>query len=64
MLIAPNADPTDGFIEFVRWGPIGRFGLLRMLPRLYDGTHITASARFAPRRAPRRIQALPLPWTS
>jgi YegS/Rv2252/BmrU family lipid kinase len=40
MLIAPGADPSDGFIEFVRWGPIGRFGLLRMLPRLYDGTHI------------------------
>jgi diacylglycerol kinase (ATP) len=40
MLIAPEADPSDGFIEFVRWGPIGRLGLLRMLPRLYDGTHI------------------------
>jgi diacylglycerol kinase (ATP) len=40
MLIAPQADPTDGFIEFVRWGPIGRLALLRMLPRLYDGTHI------------------------
>jgi YegS/Rv2252/BmrU family lipid kinase len=40
MLIAPGADPSDGFIEFVRWGPIGRWGLLRMLPRLYDGTHI------------------------
>ena len=40
MLIAPNADPTDGLIEFVRWGPIGRLGLMRMLPRLYDGTHI------------------------
>jgi diacylglycerol kinase (ATP) len=40
MLIAPNADPADGLIEFVRWGPIGRFGLMRMLPRLYDGTHI------------------------
>jgi diacylglycerol kinase (ATP) len=40
MLIAPQANPSDGFIEFVRWGPIGRFGLLRMLPRLYDGTHI------------------------
>ncbi len=38
MLIAPHADPTDGLIEFVRWGPIGRIGLLRMLPRLYDGT--------------------------
>jgi diacylglycerol kinase (ATP) len=40
MLIAPDADPSDGFIEFVRWGPIGRFGLLRMLPRLYSGTHL------------------------
>jgi len=40
MLIAPQADPSDGYIEFVRWGPIGRFGLLRMLPRLYDGTHV------------------------
>jgi len=40
MLIAPDADPSDGLIEFVRWGPIGRLGLLRMLPKLYDGTHI------------------------
>jgi len=39
MMIAPNADPSDGFIEYVRWGPIGRLGLLKMLPRLYDGTH-------------------------
>lgn len=40
MLIAPQADPSDGLIEFVRWGPISRLGLLRMLPRLYDGTHV------------------------
>ncbi len=39
MMIAPNADPSSGYIEFVRWGPIGRLGLLKMLPRLYDGTH-------------------------
>jgi diacylglycerol kinase (ATP) len=39
MMIAPSADPCDGAIEFVRWGPIGRLGLIRMLPRLYDGTH-------------------------
>jgi YegS/Rv2252/BmrU family lipid kinase len=39
MMIAPGADPSDGYIEFVRWGPIGRLGLLKMLPRLYDGTH-------------------------
>ena len=40
MLIAPQADPTDGLIEFVRWGPIGRVALLRTLPKLYDGTHL------------------------
>jgi diacylglycerol kinase family enzyme len=41
MLIAPNADPCDALIEFVRWGPIGRLGLLRMLPKLYDGMHMS-----------------------
>ena len=40
MMIAPNADATDGLIEYVRWGPIGRIGLLRNFPRLFDGTHI------------------------
>ncbi len=40
MKIAPHADPSDGLIEVVRWGPIGRIGLLRTLPRLYDGSHI------------------------
>ena len=39
MMIAPDADPGNGWIEYVRWGPIGRLGLIKMLPRLYDGTH-------------------------
>jgi len=39
MLIAPDANPSDGLIEFVRWGPIGRLGALRALPGLYDGSH-------------------------
>ena len=60
MLIAPNADPTDGFIEFVRWGPIGRLGLLRTLPRLYDGTHIEHP--LASRRAVRHVDfRIPVP---
>jgi YegS/Rv2252/BmrU family lipid kinase len=54
MLIAPQADPTDGLIEFVRWGPIGRLGLLRNLPRLYDGSHIEHP--LASRRAVRRVE--------
>jgi YegS/Rv2252/BmrU family lipid kinase len=43
MMIAPRADTNDGLIEYVRWGPIGRVGLIRNLPRLYDGTHIQHS---------------------
>jgi len=39
MMIAPNAATDDGLIEYVRWGPIGRVGLIRNLPGLYDGTH-------------------------
>jgi YegS/Rv2252/BmrU family lipid kinase len=40
MMIAPSAATDDGLIEFVRWGPIGRVGLVRNLSRLYDGTHV------------------------
>src|SRR5439155_24518797 len=54
MLIAPQADPADGLIEFVRWGPIGRLGLLRNLPRLYDGSHVLHP--LASRRAVRHVE--------
>ena len=40
MMIAPQAQVDDGLIEYVRWGPIGRLGLIRNLHTLYDGTHI------------------------
>jgi YegS/Rv2252/BmrU family lipid kinase len=53
MLIAPQAGTADGLIELVRWGPIGRLGLLANLPRLFDGTHI--SHPLASRQAIRRI---------
>ena len=60
MLIAPDADPSDGFIEFVRWGPIGRFGLLRMLPRLYSGTHLNHP--LASRKAVKHVEFnIPVP---
>ncbi|MCS6816371.1 MAG: hypothetical protein N0A16_10680 [Blastocatellia bacterium] len=54
MLIAPHADPCDGLIEYVRWGPIGRIGLLRQLPGLFDGSHIAHP--LCERRAVRRIE--------
>jgi len=53
MMIAPNADPTDGLIEYVRWSPIGRLGLIYTLPRLFTGTHI--HHRRASRAATKRI---------
>ena len=53
MMIAPKADPCDGAIEYVRWGPIGRLGLLWTLPRLFTGTHI--EHRLASRAAAQRI---------
>lgn len=60
MLIAPNADPSDGLIEFVRWGPIGRLGLLRMLPKLYDGTHVRHP--LASRKAVKHVEfKIPVP---
>ncbi|MGA7915664.1 MAG: diacylglycerol kinase family protein, partial [Candidatus Acidiferrales bacterium] len=53
MLIAPQADPCDGAIEYVRWGPIGRLGLIWTLPRLFTGTHI--AHRLASRAAAKKI---------
>jgi len=53
MMIAPNAEVNDGLIEYVRWGPIGRLGLIRNLPTLYDGTHIHHP--LAERREAKRI---------
>jgi len=54
MMIAPKASVNDGLIEFVRWGPIGRVGLIRNLPTLYDGTHIEHP--LAERREAKRIE--------
>ena len=54
MMIAPKAEMDDGQVEYVRWGPIGRLGLIRNLPTLYDGTHIQHP--LAERKAVRRIE--------
>ena len=54
MMIAPQAEIADGLIEYVRWGPIGRLGLLRNLPGLYDGTHIQHP--LAERHATRHVE--------
>jgi YegS/Rv2252/BmrU family lipid kinase len=54
MMIAPQAEVNSGLIEYVRWGPIGRLGLIRNLPGLYDGTHIEHP--LAERKTARRVE--------
>lgn len=54
MWIAPDANASDGLIEFVHWGPIGRVAALRMLPTIYDGRHMQHAQ--ASRRAVRHVE--------
>jgi len=54
MMIAPKAEVNSGLIEYVRWGAIGRLGLIRNLPGLYDGTHINHP--LAERKAVQRVR--------
>lgn len=54
MMIAPDAVTDDGLIEYVRWGPIGRLGLIRNLATLYDGTHTRHP--LAERQAVRQVE--------
>jgi diacylglycerol kinase (ATP) len=54
MMIAPQASIDSGAIEYVHWGPIGRFGLVRNLATLFDGSHIRHP--LASRRAATRIE--------
>ena len=54
MMIAPDAVTDDGLIEYVRWGLIGRLGLVRNLATLYDGTHTRHP--LAERQAVRRVE--------
>jgi diacylglycerol kinase (ATP) len=54
MMIAPDADPADGLIEYVRWGPIGRLGLIANLHTLYTGMHVKHP--LASRQATRQIE--------
>jgi YegS/Rv2252/BmrU family lipid kinase len=54
MMIAPQASTSDGLIEYVRWGPVGRLQLVRNFSALFDGSHITHPQ--ASRRAVRRVE--------
>jgi diacylglycerol kinase family enzyme len=54
MMIAPNADPTDGLIEYVRWAPVRRLSLLKNFPGLFTGAHIEHP--LASRAAAKRVE--------
>ncbi len=41
MLVAPNADPTDGLLDVLIIDDLSKPDLLRSLPRIYRGTHLT-----------------------
>jgi diacylglycerol kinase family enzyme len=53
MMIAPDARPDDGLLEFVRLGPLGRLSIVRRLPSLFDGTYVRLAG--ASRRGVRRV---------
>ncbi|RQX13974.1 diacylglycerol kinase [Micromonospora ureilytica] len=40
MRICPDADPTDGLLDVVVAGPVDRRTLVRVKPRIYEGTHV------------------------
>ncbi len=41
MFVAPEADLTDGLLDVMTIGDIGKLDLLWSLPRIYRGTHLT-----------------------
>ncbi|MET8234494.1 diacylglycerol kinase [Micromonospora sp. NPDC005298] len=40
MRICPDADPTDGLLDVVVAGRVDRLTLVRVKPRIYQGTHV------------------------
>lgn len=41
MMMAPQADPTDGKLDVIRAGTMTRGRLLGAFPRIFQGTHVT-----------------------
>lgn len=39
MALAPDADPTDGELDWFTLGDLGRLAFLRVFPRVFKGTH-------------------------
>ena len=62
MKIAPQADASDGLLDVVVLGALGRLELLRWLPTIYPGTHIRHPRVSVRRARSLRVEAaVPLP---
>jgi diacylglycerol kinase (ATP) len=44
MMMAPNADTADGLCDVIVVKQLGRFGLLRTFPKIFDGSHLAHPA--------------------
>ncbi len=53
MMMAPAADVADGLADLIRAAPMGRLDVIRIFPRIYNGSHLGNPAVTA--RATRRI---------
>ncbi|MBO6934923.1 MAG: YegS/Rv2252/BmrU family lipid kinase [Deltaproteobacteria bacterium] len=40
MKMAPDADPTDGYLDVIRAGDIGRASLVKTFPKIFAGRHV------------------------
>tara|TARA_B100001750_G_scaffold102968_1_gene81418 strand:- start:1746 stop:2654 length:909 start_codon:yes stop_codon:yes gene_type:complete len=40
MMMAPGADPTDGYLDVIRAGDIGRASLVKTFPKIFQGRHV------------------------
>lgn len=62
MRIAPPATPTDGVLDLIVLGDVGRFELLRWLPAVYRGRHLDHPRVVARRTRRAAVEAArPLP---
>jgi diacylglycerol kinase (ATP) len=57
MRVCPAADATDGLLDLVVVGPIGRGTFVRIKPRVYAGTHVEHPAVTSYRATTIRVEA-------
>lgn len=54
MMMAPNADTADGKVDVIHVGALGRIGLLRAFPKIFEGKHLELDVVHASQ--PRRVE--------